>query len=240
MALFLLSFFILSIFSLSVNFTSAPNLLSLKCTPSSSKTDFMKTLVDNLTSEVPKSQFTNLSATFRQERYAGLMQCRPGLGPKHCALCAKTASRVVSSLCHNSSSVSAWFDGCYIQILSTIFSKNAYMNISNHSCSGQAIDHDSGRFLPALGTLLLELRAGVNIATRLGFSHGEIMYENINRSETKIYGLAECVRSLSARECDSCVEKAIDKLEFYCSGKSGGFVVYGPCLVRFDIGKFYG
>ncbi|KAL3622405.1 hypothetical protein CASFOL_033816 [Castilleja foliolosa] len=114
------------------------------------------------------------------------------------------------------------------------------MNISNHSCSGRVINQDLGRFSPALGTLLLELRAGVNIATRRGFSLGEIAYENINRSEIKIYGLAECVRSLSARDCDSCVEKAIDKLEFYCSGKSRGFVVYGPCLVRFDIGKFYG
>ncbi|GFP86189.1 cysteine-rich repeat secretory protein 55 [Phtheirospermum japonicum] len=246
MTLFLSSFFILSMFSLSINLTSPPHLLSLKCTPSSSnqtnphrKIDFMKTLVDNLTSEAPKSQLITLNTTFGQERYTGLMQCRPGLGPKYCTLCAKTARCAISSLCQNSNSVSAWFDGCYVQILPTSFFNNAYTNISNHSCSSRASNQDPDRFLPALGTLLLKLRADVNIATHRGFSHGEIVYENSNRSVSKIYGLVECVRSLSPRECDSCVERAIDKLEFYCSGKNGGFVVYGPCLVRFDVSKFY-
>ncbi|KAK6159970.1 hypothetical protein DH2020_003351 [Rehmannia glutinosa] len=169
------------------------------------------------------------------------MQCRPGLGPNKCTLCANIARNTILNLCQNSTSVSAWFDGCYIQITSTIYSDNAYMDISHHSCSGRAKNQDPARFVPALGTLFLKLRADVNIATHHGFSHGEIAYENnINRSESKIYGLVECVRSLSPQECDSCVERAIEKLQFYCGGKNdGGTVVYGLCLVRFDSSEFY-
>lgn len=129
--------------------------------------------------------------------------------------------------------VSAWFDGCYVQISSD----NVYTNISTHSCSGRALQ-DPARFVPALGALLLKLRADANIPSRRGFSHGEIGYGNSNRSESKIYGLVECARSLSPRECDSCIAGAIGELLFYCAGENG-VLVHGTCLVRFDSSEFY-
>ncbi|KAI3467360.1 hypothetical protein Pfo_024023 [Paulownia fortunei] len=247
MAFFLSSFFIFSIFSHSINFTSLPPLLlSLRCTSSpSNQTNAhhninpVETLLDNLTSESPKSHFTTLNTSFGQERYTGLMQCRLGLGPKMCTICARIARNTILNLCQNSKAVSAWFDGCYVRIILMSSSDYAYMNISNHSCWSRAKNQDPARFVPALGTLLLKLRADVNIATHHGFSHGEIAYGNTNRSESKIYGLVECVRSLSPQECDSCIGKANEKLQFYCGGENGGTVVYGLCLVRFDSNEFY-
>lgn len=232
MALFLyLLFFIFPTFPF-MHFSSVPPLLSLSCMPSPSNINPMKTLLDNLTMETPTSHY----ATFRQGRYTGLMQCRPGLSPKNCALCADAARVTILNLCPNSIGVSAWFDGCYVQISSIVFSDT---NISSHSCSARDAVGDPARFVPALGTLFLKLRADVNIPTHGGFSHREIGFENINRGGSKIYGIVECVRSLSPQECDSCVAKASDELLFYCGGKNGGVLVHGGCLVRFESSEFY-
>ncbi|KAL8518731.1 hypothetical protein ACS0TY_009911 [Phlomoides rotata] len=180
--------------------------------------------------EAPKSHFSTLNATFRQELYTGLMQCRPALGPENCTLCAKIARSTILNLCRNSNTVSAWFDGCYVQISS---------NILNHSCSGRDSNQDPVRFLPALGALFLKLRADIEISTHHGFSYQEIGFGLKDRSEHKIYGLVECVRTLSPQECDSCIEKAIEKLLFYCGGKDGATLVHGLCFVRFDSNEFY-
>lgn len=238
--------FIFSTFSLFTNSTSPPPLLSLRCTHSPSnqtnivhdhhKINPIETLLDNLTSEaLLNSQLTALNITFRQEPYTGLMQCRPGLDPKDCTLCANTARNTILNLCRNSNAVSAWYDGCYLQIFMMNSSHDAYMDISNHSCSNLTNNQDPARSAPALETLLLKLRADVNLATHHGFSHGEIASEN----NFEIYGLVECVRSLSPHECDFCIGKAIEKLQFYCGGKNGGTVVYGLCIVRFDSNEFY-
>ncbi|KAL7091433.1 hypothetical protein ACP275_12G105800 [Erythranthe tilingii] len=243
MTFFLSTFFFVSsvvsgLSAISTNCT----LLSLRCinTSPSNATHHhninpIETLLDNLTSVAPKSHFTNLTATFGPQRYSGLMQCRPGFGPKTCTLCAKKAHNTISNLCRNSNTVSAWFDGCYVRISLMTGSYDTINNVSNHSCSGRAKNRDPARFEPAMGTLFLKLRAEVNIATRYGFSYGEIAY---GESEI-IYGLVECVRSLTTNECGSCVEKAVEKLMFYCGGENGGTVVNGLCLVRFDGEEFY-
>ncbi|KAL9149335.1 hypothetical protein ABFS82_12G103300 [Erythranthe guttata] len=238
-------FFIFSVVSGLSEISTNSTLLSLRCiNPSPSNIaphhniNPIETLLDNLTSVAPKSRFTTLTVTFGNERYSGLMQCRPGLGPKACTLCAKKAHDTISSLCGNSNTVSSWFDGCYVQIsLMTGSSDDATNNVSNHSCLGRAKNRDPARFEPAMGTLFLKLRAEVNIATRYRFSYGEIAYGGDGKMN--IYGLVECVRSLTTNECNSCVEKAVEKLMFYCGGENGGTVVYGLCLVRFDGEEFY-
>ncbi|KAL0385771.1 UNVERIFIED_CONTAM: hypothetical protein Sradi_2971400 [Sesamum radiatum] len=253
---FLLSsfLFIFSTFSLITNSTLVPlpPLLSLSCTPSPSthhhhhNINPIKTLLDNLTSvALINSRFTTFNTTFQQERYLGFMQCRPGFHPKACILCACAARNTILNLCPNSNAVSVWYDGCYIQLSMMMMNSShdhdhdAYMDVSNHSCSSRAKNQDPARSAPALEALLLKLRADVNLATHHGFSQGEIAYDNINHSDSKIYGIVECVRSLSPQECDFYVGKAIEKLQFYCRGKNGGTAVYGPCLVRFDSNEFY-
>ncbi|KAL2226129.1 cysteine-rich repeat secretory protein 38 [Sesamum indicum] len=242
--------FIISTFSSITNSTLIPPLLSLGCTPSPSthhhhSINPIKTLLDNLTSVALNSRFTTFNTTFRQEWYSGLMQCRPGLRPKACTLCASAARNTILNLCPNSNAVSVWYDGCYVQISMMIMNSShdhdhdAHMDVSNHSCSNRTKNQDPARSAPALEALLLKLRADVDLATHHGFSQGEIVYDNINHSDSRIYGIVECVRSLSPQECDFCVRKATEKLQFYCGGKNGGTAVYGPCLVHFDSNEFY-
>lgn len=245
MAFFLPSFFIVFTVSFSVNYSSVP-LLSLWCNPSSPSNqtisireiNTIKTLLENLTNEAPKSHFSTLNATFRQELYTGIMQCRPALGPENCTSCAKIARTTILNLCQNSKVVSAWFDGCYVQISPISSSHNSHLNALYHSCSGRDNHQDLTRFIPALGALFLRLRANV-ISTHHGFSYQDIRFGLTNRHESKIFGLVECVRSLSRKECDSCIEKAVEKLLFYCGGKEGATLVHGLCFVRFDIKEFY-
>ncbi|KAL0421100.1 UNVERIFIED_CONTAM: hypothetical protein Slati_3132900 [Sesamum latifolium] len=244
---FLLSsfLFIFSTFSLITNSTLVPlplpPFLSLGCTPSPSthhhhNINPIKTLLDNLTSVALSSPFTTFNTTFRQERYSGLMQCRPGLYPKACTLCANAARNKILSFCPNSNAVSVWYDGCYIQISTTMMNSShdhdhdTYMDVSNHSCSSRAKNQDPARSTPALETLLLKLRADVNLATHHGFSQGEITYDNINHSDSKIYGIVECVRSLSPQECDFCVGKAIEKLQFTAVGRMEALRFTGRAL----------
>ncbi|XP_039156019.1 cysteine-rich repeat secretory protein 38 [Eucalyptus grandis] len=66
------------------------------------------------------------------------------------------------------------------------------------------------------------------------FATGEMGLED----KTKLYGLVQCTRDLSATECKECLKGAIDELPSCCDGKEGGRVVGGSCNFVYEIYPF--
>ncbi|XP_051122156.1 putative cysteine-rich repeat secretory protein 7 [Andrographis paniculata] len=210
-----------------------PPLLSLDCKQTNPNPK-IQTLLANLTSSTPTT--SDLLATSTSQPYTGLMQCRPGLGPPECTLCAETARAAISALCPNPSAVSAWFDGCYLKISDTTSSPPESAPATRHSCSDPPNNPDPGRFEPALETLLLILTADVNLPSRRGFSQGHIPYGSAGG---EIYGVVECARSLSTGDCGRCVRSAAEKVQLHCGGRNGGREIVGACIVRYSTEEIY-
>ncbi|PIA62645.1 hypothetical protein AQUCO_00200572v1 [Aquilegia coerulea] len=95
---------------------------------------------------------------------------------------------------------------------------------------------DLALFNSALKTLLLQLRTSINLASHRKYSHAEISYSN---TSSKLYGLAECDQSVSAKECEVCVGEAVNKLFICCGAKQGGIVAAASCMVQFASYRLY-
>lgn len=217
LTLHLLIFFLISF----TKVLPLPSLLSINCTP-----------------PFPKAHITS-TINHKQDNHSSFMQCRLDLTPNKCTLCAQSAKQTISALCPKADAVRAWFDGCYIQFYDHNSTSSSRVHLESSAtwfCSHQATaDQDRSQFELVLETLLLRLRSDINLATRHGFSTGEIQYGNGSR----VYALAECVRYLPPKECEVCVGKGIEKLYEYCGGKEGGTVVAGYCIVRYESFRFF-
>ncbi|XP_043705051.1 cysteine-rich repeat secretory protein 38-like [Telopea speciosissima] len=216
-----------------------PSLLALNCTsqhkqtfiPNKSITSFF----DILISTINATRLVAFKVGTRPDPFDGFMQCRLDLSFTACALCARVAKDTISTLCPNPESVTAWFNGCYIQYYNDSKFSQAVQVFSSTS-NKQSKIIEMGRFEVALEILLLQLRASITVASHLGFSRGEIVY---GRNESRIYAVAECVRLVSLRDCEICVGDGIKKLHECCGGKVGGVVVAGHCMVQFEVYQFF-
>ncbi|KAF9625969.1 hypothetical protein IFM89_028355 [Coptis chinensis] len=213
-------------------------LLALNCTspePQSIKINrFTKIILDDLSAKATPTRFATSPTIVQLNHYKGLMQCRLGLSVSDCILCIGTARRAVIRHCPNSEAITAWFDGCCVYYYN--HKKISHpIHIAKLSESKPTHAKDLGQFSSALNTLLLQLRASVSLASHQGFYQGDIVYGN---GGGKIYAVAECVKSVSAKECETCVAEAINKL-YDCCAKQGGVVAAGSCVVQFDSYKFY-
>ncbi|KAK1428341.1 hypothetical protein QVD17_17174 [Tagetes erecta] len=55
---------------------------------------------------------------------------------------------------------------------------------------------------------------------------------------TTLYGLTQCIPSLSEAQCNDCLEYAINQLRVCCDGKIGVVILMARCNVRYEIYEF--
>ncbi|KDP41186.1 hypothetical protein JCGZ_15593 [Jatropha curcas] len=241
----LLAFHLLCILSI-MSFSKAsqfPSLMSIACTSTTQeaiKPIKLKTLLDNLTAQVTKTRFITSTVSLGPNGYInGVMQCLANINPAQCTFCIQKAKQTVQSLCpNNTPSVTAWFDGCYLNYYqSHVKVSRADLEVTSCSCSNQACKiQDSVNFELGLETLLLKLRASIYDYSNNLHGLSSIRYGN---NGSRIYAAVECVKSLSPKDCEVCVVKAIEKLYEQCGGKEGGIVASGYCIVRYESYKFF-
>ncbi|KAK1428354.1 hypothetical protein QVD17_17187 [Tagetes erecta] len=56
---------------------------------------------------------------------------------------------------------------------------------------------------------------------------------------TKLYGLTQCIPSLSEEQCNNCLEYAINQFTVCCDGKVGAIVLMARCNARYEVYKYY-
>ncbi|KAG9451272.1 hypothetical protein H6P81_011237 [Aristolochia fimbriata] len=216
---------------------STSSLLAFNCsslssplsTPTQAKQS-LKTLLQNLTVPISTTQYAASSISSHLHAF---LQCRPHLSSTQCRICAHNAVEAMAALCSSSASVSAWFDDCYIQYYDNTSSPvRVFASRANRSTDAGP---DPRRFDLALNTLVLQLRAETQVATRRGFSSGEIEY-GYGRA---VFTSMECLRFLTPEACDACLAAATARSRRCCGGAAGVAVVEGGCVIRYDTYRFF-
>ncbi|GFQ00135.1 cysteine-rich repeat secretory protein 55 [Phtheirospermum japonicum] len=60
------------------------------------------------------------------------------------------------------------------------------------------------------------------------------------KSNSKIYGLAQCIGDVPNGACASCIENATEAAIGHCRDKSGAAIWYDYCFLRYSTRNFYG
>ncbi|KAF8043205.1 hypothetical protein BT93_A1524 [Corymbia citriodora subsp. variegata] len=180
----------------------------------------------------PASGFGLGSIGQYQDQVYGLALCRGDTSPSDCKACVADAGAEIRRLCPRNKGAIIWYDNCMFKYLDTNFfgqidnTNKFYMwNLNNVS--------DPEVFNSKVRGLLTGLIDEAYTVPKL-YATGEMGLED----KTKLYGLVQCTRDLTAAKCKECLEGAIGELPSCCNGKEGGRVVGGSCNFRYEIYPF--
>ncbi|KAF7847293.1 hypothetical protein BT93_L3114 [Corymbia citriodora subsp. variegata] len=189
-------------------------------------------LTSFLNTKTPPSGFGLGSVGQYQDQVYGLALCRGDASPSVCKACVANAGAEIRSRCPRNKGAIIWYDDCMFKYLDTNFfgqidkTNKFYMwNLNNVT--------NPALFNGRVRALLTRLAKAASSIPRL-FAAGEKGVEG----KTKLYGMVQCTRDLSAAECKACLEGAIGELPSCCDGKEGGRVVGGSCNFRYEIYPF--
>ncbi|XP_039156016.1 cysteine-rich repeat secretory protein 38-like, partial [Eucalyptus grandis] len=162
----------------------------------------------------------------------GLTLCRGDTSPSDYKACVvDVVAEIHRRYPHNKGAI-IWYDDCMFKYLDSDFfsqidnANKFYMwNLKNVS--------DPKAFNGKVRGLLTGLVEEAYMMPKL-YATREMGLED----KTKLYGLVQCTRDLSATKCKECLEGAIGELPSYCDGKEGGRVVGGSCNFRYEIYPF--
>ncbi|KAH7857249.1 hypothetical protein Vadar_010563 [Vaccinium darrowii] len=98
------------------------------------------------------------------------------------------------------------------------------------------ITNNVDEFDQALSSLVDSLVIRVTNGSSVGkFATGEISYT----ASKYIYGLVQCVPSLSSDDCTTCIRRAIDYYQDCCFRKSGVNIITPSCILQYDSSYFF-
>ncbi|KAK3445958.1 hypothetical protein EUGRSUZ_A01729 [Eucalyptus grandis] len=189
-------------------------------------------LTSFLYTKTPSSGFGLGSIGQYQDQVYGLALCRGDTSPSDCKACVADAGAEIRRRCPHNKGAIIWYDNCMFKYLDTEFfgqidnANKFYMWNVNNVSHPEAFN---GRVRGLLTGLVEEAYTVPKL-----YATGEMGLED----KTKLYGLVQCTRDLSATECKECLEGAIGELPSCCDGKEGGRVVGGSCNFVYEIYPF--
>ncbi|KAL3754516.1 hypothetical protein ACJRO7_001712 [Eucalyptus globulus] len=154
-------------------------------------------LTSFLYTKTPSSGFGLGSIGQYQDQVYGLALCRDDTSPSDCKACVADAGTEIRCRCPCNKGGIIWYDNCMFKLL------------RNRT--------DPETFNGKVRGLLTGLVEEAYTVPKL-YTTGEMGLED----KTKLYGLVQCTRDLSATECKECLEGAIGELPSCCDGKEGG------------------
>ncbi|KAF8016701.1 hypothetical protein BT93_H2045 [Corymbia citriodora subsp. variegata] len=167
-----------------------------------------------------------------QDQVYVLALCRGDTSPSDCKACMADAGAEIRRRCPRNKGAIIWYDDCMFKYLNINFfgqidnANRFYMwNLNNVS--------DPEAFNSKVRGLLTGLVEEAYRASML-YATGEMGLED----KTKLYGLVQCTRDLTAAECKECLEGAMGELPSCCDRMEGGRVVGGSCNFRYEIYPF--
>ncbi|KAM0894979.1 hypothetical protein ACQ4PT_024138 [Festuca glaucescens] len=169
--------------------------------------------------------------------------CRGDSTQSECLANLQVAVRDFGGKCASSRSAAAWYDKCCITYADTNASVGYEELLSEvFYDTNKASDPDSyGRTYYALMKSLVARAAsgGGNTSARMAmFATGEAVYAPSDPKGT-MYGLVQCMRDISAAECDRCLQLAVPKLPTCCWGYQGGVARNFNCHLRIQVYTYY-
>lgn len=196
----------------------------------------LKRVMDDLLKNTPQTGFNTCSYGQIPNRIYGLLQCTGNISESNCSICSQQAIDSVLQICGNSVGSRVWLDNCFVRYENCSF-------FSKLDTDGKYLENkediDTGniyKFRTATSNLISNLSNKAYVPGSNGFAEGSAPY-SVNGS---VYGLVQCWRDLSIRDCRSCLQIATEALYTCCSLKQGAQALLGNCRVRYEIYPVFG
>ncbi|GAB4830947.1 hypothetical protein Ancab_004977 [Ancistrocladus abbreviatus] len=161
--------------------------------------------------------------------------CRGDVGSSDCKDCVEKASREILKECQTMEAI-IWYQLCqvhysHLMFFSSMVYTGKYPPYNNEK---QRVNNEH-KFYLVLEDLFDKLsNQAANDSSRQMFAVGRAKV-----SHTKVYGLVECTRDISANDCATCLQDALGDLKGCCFSHDGGMVLSRNCDVRFETFRFY-
>ncbi|RCV30417.1 hypothetical protein SETIT_6G093000v2 [Setaria italica] len=185
--------------------------------------------------------------------------CRGDSAGGDCARYLRSASVGIRSRCNsNSRRAAIWYDdGSTVTYPAPMFyfvsfadtnTSTPYEQKYRNEMYNTGEARDKGAFENTYYTLMTRLAARVvngsgdtapsSLPEAPMFATGEAVYDPSVPNGT-IYGLMQCMRDLTAAECEKCLQDSVPRLPSCCYGNLGGVVLGYNCYLRMEIYTYY-
>ncbi|ESQ47679.1 hypothetical protein EUTSA_v10022184mg [Eutrema salsugineum] len=167
------------------------------------------------------------------------LQCRGDLSLSQCHSCLTTAFAGIRKRCPKNKGRIIWYENCVLEISSVyrwsqIDYQNNFFLYNAKDASG-----DKESFNKKTKALLYNLKE--KASSKENDPYGKnYMYATMEESlgTMKLYGMVQCMKDLSVKNCSLCLDWIMAKFPKCCNGKQGGRVLCTSCNFRYELYPF--
>ncbi|XP_054779060.1 cysteine-rich receptor-like protein kinase 25 [Prosopis cineraria] len=197
----------------------------------------LTTLLSSLASDnTANTEFYNTTVAGGGENAYGLFMCRGDVTLLVCHQCVIEAKQRLTSECQFSKEAIIWYDECMLRYSNSSF----FTTVDTRPRLGLLNTGDIANPVSFMRLLFNTMNETADVAAKPAL--GEKKYATkeafISGFQT-LYCLAQCTPDLSPEDCRRCLSGVIGDLNWCCTGKQGGRVLYPSCNVRYELYPFY-
>ncbi|PKA56405.1 Cysteine-rich repeat secretory protein 55 [Apostasia shenzhenica] len=164
----------------------------------------------------------------------GLTRCRGDLTAAACSFCIAEAARKLPEACAAASGGHIWYEECFLRydtedFLGTLDMTNGVVLINTANAT------DPFEFDSKVEELMAGVWKAAVVPGQKRFARGLSLFPAANLT---IEGMAQCTRDLTVATCEECLVAAVGLLPNYCRFRQGCRILYGSCVVRYEIYEF--
>uniref|UniRef100_A0A0D6QRN6 Protein kinase domain-containing protein n=1 Tax=Araucaria cunninghamii TaxID=56994 RepID=A0A0D6QRN6_ARACU len=194
----------------------------------------INTVIDHLRRNPSQTGYNTHSYGQAPNKAYGLLQCIGNISRQNCLDCFQEAKNHLQRYCGHDTGGLVWMDNCFLRYGNYSFISKLDTGNTKYFISGDDVLNDVQSFNATKLILLYNLSTKAFDPTSEGFAAASAKFS----SSDTVYGLAQCWRDISTKDCYTCLILAIDLIERCCSGKQGAQAMLGSCTVRYDIYPF--
>eukprot|EP01018_Ginkgo_biloba_P006024 Gb_41603 [translate_table: standard] len=161
----------------------------------------------------------------------GLAQCRNDLSKNECVQCFREAEKKIQIYCPKRNGGRVFLDGCFFRYDNTTFAAQAVDGSVSKFCNASENATQTGQFSETAQKLLTLIKS--KAPSNEGFAA-----ESIRVGLLRIYGLAQCWRSVPSNNCAGCLQEA-ESLIQDCFPSTQGRALQAGCYLRYATYPFF-
>ncbi|KAK9155890.1 hypothetical protein Sjap_003370 [Stephania japonica] len=165
----------------------------------------------------------------------GLVQCKGGISMEDCSTCLQIAGKEITSQCLKGKRAFIRYENCLFRYADTEFVsivKTSPTNLMPALNDADSVD-DFSQNVKSLMNRLITDAASKPLKFQVG------MINDSTDSVVAIYGLAQCTRDLSEKDCLTCLQHMTNTVYISCRGKEGCQAICASCVVRYETNPFF-
>eukprot|EP00253_Pinus_taeda_P008158 PITA_08158 len=171
------------------------------------------------------------------DKVYALLQCREDMTVDECYNCLQYAMSTLKQYCPNAVGGSIWPYECFLRYENYNFIGK--MNTSLGSIYPEDFRGDTGVYIPNKKTFQADVKDFLNkLSAEAALETKRSALNATDLSSQKTYGLVQCTRDISSKDCKTCLSHAINSI-FTSSVYAGVQYWSQSCIVRYEIYLFF-